>query len=263
MEDLKNLLIQTPSGETVRLKQVSLIDRQMTMPSIIRENQQYKRLVQFEYRGPWKMANRLKENILKTTHLPPGYKVESDTYDFMSEEETQQIYFILAISLFLVFLVTAGLFESLLHPFLILFTVPLSLSGVFLIFYLTGTNFDRSAYIGVILLGGIVVNDSILLVDHINLLKRKGAGIRDAVIKGTSERLRPILMTTFTTIGGLLPLVILSKESGDIWYSLALATIGGLVASTTMVLTVIAVLYMGFERLKIKSWEGLNAIKTN
>jgi HAE1 family hydrophobic/amphiphilic exporter-1 len=257
MEDLKNLLIQTPSGETVRLREVSVIEKQPTMPSIIRENQQYKRLVQYEYRGPWKMADRLKENIIKTTHLPPGYKVESDTYDFMSEEETSQIYFILAISLFLIFLVTAGLFESLIHPFLILFTVPLSLSGVFLIFFLTGTNIDRSAYIGVILLGGIVVNDSILLVDHINLLRRKGASIREAVIRGASERMRPILMTTFTTIGGLLPLVFLSKDSGDIWYSLALATIGGLMASTVLALTVIPAMYMTFEKIACSVRNGL------
>ena len=147
---------------------------------------------------------------------------------------------------------TAGLFESLLHPCLILFTVPLSLAGVFLIFYFTGTNFDRSAYIGVVLLGGIVVNDSILLVDHINLLRRRGMRSREAVLQGTSDRLRPILMTTFTTIGGLLPLVLLSRSNESIWYSLALATIGGLIASTLMVLTVIPVLYISFERFKIR-----------
>lgn len=224
------------------------------MNRIVRENQQYQRLVAFEYRGPPKLGNRLVETIIKTTHLPPGYKVEKATYFFLREEEKRQIYFILAISLFLVFLVTAGLFESLLHPFLILFTVPLSLASVFLIFYFTGTNFDRSAYIGVVLLGGIVVNDSILLVDHINLRRRRGMSIREAVLQGTCDRLRPILMTTFTTIGGLLPLVLLSRSNESIWYSLALATIGGLIASTLMVLTVIPVLYISFERMKMRVW---------
>ena len=254
MDDLKNLLIKTPSDETLRLREVARVERRKTMGQIIRENQQYQRIVSFEYRGPYKLGDRLVDTIVKTTHLPPGYSVERATYFFLKEEEKHQIYLVLGISLVLVFLVTAGLFESLLHPFLILFTVPLSLSGVFLIFYLTGSSFDRSAYIGVILLGGIVVNDSILLVDHINNLRRKGVKIIEAVISGTSDRLRPILMTTFTTIGGLLPLVFLSSGgSEDIWYSLSLATIGGLLASTTMVLTVIPALYVSFERLKIKT----------
>ncbi len=252
MEKLENLMIRTPAGETVRLRDISSIDRRRTMNRIIRENQQYQRQVSFEYRGPAKLGNHLVDTIVETTHLQPGYSVEKSTYLFLTEEEKQQIYFVLGISLFLVFLVTAGLFESLLHPFLILFTVPLSLAGVFLIFYVTGTNFDRSAYIGLVLLGGIVVNDSILLVDHINLLRKKGESIREAVLQGTCDRLRPILMTTFTTIGGLLPLVLLSRSNESIWYSLALATIGGLIASTLMVLTVIPVLYISFERVKMR-----------
>jgi len=261
MDDLKNLLIKTPSGETLRLKEVARIEKRKTMGQIVRENQQYQRMVSFEYRGPYKLGNRLVDAIIKTTHLPPGYSVERATYYFLKEEEKQQIYFVLGVSLFLVFLVTAGLFESILHPFLILFTVPLSLSGVFLIFYLTGSSFDRSAYIGVVLLGGIVVNDSILLVDHINRLRRKGVKIVEAVLSGASDRLRPILMTTFTTIGGLLPLVFLSSGgSEDIWYSLSLATIGGLIASTTMVLTVIPALYVSFERLKIRVRKKLQTI---
>ncbi len=218
----------------------------------MRENQQYMRYVGFEFRGPQKLCNRLIESIINTTHVPPGYSVDNGRSYRMSKKEKNEIFFILGISLLLVFLVTAGLFESILHPFLILLTVPFSLSGVFLIFYLTGTSFDRSAYIGVILLGGIVVNDSIILIDHINRLRREGLSIKEAVINGTSNRMRPILMTTFTTIGGLLPLVILGSESGDIWYALALATIGGLIASTVMVLTVIPVLYVTFEKISIK-----------
>ena len=259
MEDLENLLIKTQTGETVRLRDVSRIERRRTMNRIVRENQQYQRLVSFEYRGPPKLCERLMDTIIETTHLPPGYKVEKFTYFYLQEEEKRQIYFVLAVSLFLVFLVTAGLFESFLHPFLILFTVPLSLSGVFLIFYFTGTSFDRSAYIGLILLGGIVVNDSIILVDHINLLRKKGMNIREAIIQGTCDRLRPILMTTFTTIGGLLPLVLLSQSTKDIWYSLALATIGGLMASTLMVMTVIPALYISFERVKIRVRGGLRS----
>jgi len=252
MDDLQNLVIQSPKGELFRLHTVARIDKRATTPRIQRSNQQYERSVGFEYRGPMKLGQRLVDSVIETTHLPPGYSLESGYQWRMSEEEKEQIYVILAVSLFLVFLVTAGLFESLLHPFLILLTVPLSLAGVFLIFFLTNTAFDRSAYIGVVLLCGIVVNDSILLVDHINQLRRQGKGVMESVIQGTTERLRPILMTTFTTIGGLLPLILLSEGYGDIWYSLALATIGGLISSTLMVLTVIPVMYVSVERGKAK-----------
>lgn len=102
-----------------------------------------------------------------------------------------------------------------------------------------------------VLLGGIVVNDSILLVDRINRLRAEGSGVIEAVIQGTADRLRPILMTTFTTIGGLLPLILLSEGYGDIWYSLALATVGGLIGSTFMVLTVIPVLYVSVEKGRV------------
>jgi len=247
IDDLKNLLIPLATGESLRMSDVSYIDKQKTMGRIERKNQQYLRVLSFDFRGPWKLAQKLEKNILETTHLPPGYKIQKREYTWMTETEKSQIYYVMAISLFLVFLVTAGLFESFLHPLLILITVPLSLAGVFLIFYFTGTNFDRSAYIGVVLLAGIVVNDSILLVDHINLERKNGLGIIDAVIAGAADRMRPILMTTFTTIGGLLPLVLLN-EGQNMWYSLALATIGGLIASTTLVLTVIPALYVTFEK---------------
>jgi HAE1 family hydrophobic/amphiphilic exporter-1 len=252
MEDLENLEIHAPSGERVRLRDISSLERRKTPGRIVRRNQQYQRLVSFDFRGPYKLGNRVLKAVIGTTHVPPGYSVRQASYFFLQEEEKRQIFLILGISLFLVFLVTAGLFESLLHPFLILLTVPLSLAGVFLIFYATGTPFGESAYIGLALLGGIVVNDSILLVDQINRLRGRGMAVREAILKGASDRLRPILMTTFTTIGGLLPLVLLDRASESVWHHLALATIGGLLCSTVMVLTVIPALYGLMERWRRK-----------
>jgi len=252
IRELMKSTITSPDGEEIRISQVAELKQRKIMPEIVREDQQYMRLVGFEYRGPYKMGDRLLETIIKTTQVPPGFKLERDTYWFFSKEEKKQISLVLIVSLFLVFLVTAGLFESILHPFLILLTVPLSLVGVFFIFYLANSPFDRSAYIGVVLLGGIVVNDSILLVDHINALRRKGEDLFNAAILGARDRVRPILMTTFTTIGGLLPLVFLVKDKSDIWYSLALATIGGLFSSTLMVLTVIPALYITLEKVKAR-----------
>lgn len=249
LRDLKNLLISTSKGERVRLKDVAYISQREVIPRIVRENQQYQRIVSFEYRGPWKLGDKLVESIIKTTQLPPGYKMERGIFYFLREKERRQIYLVLTLSLFLVYMMTAALFESFLHPFVIILTVPLALIGVFLIFFFTDIPFDRSAYIGVILLGGIVVNNSIILVHHINSLRRRGLGVLDAVIRGSRDRLRPILMTTSTTVIGLLPLVLFTKEE-SIWYSLSLATIGGLLSSTTMVLTVIPCVYLVFEYLK-------------
>jgi len=250
VDDLRRLVLRSGGHEEIRLSDVAEISERKVLSRIVREDQQYQRWVTFEYRGPWKMGDRLVENVIRNTHLPPGYKLERPTFFFMQREEEQQVLAILALALLLVFMVTAALYESLLHPFVILLTVPLALIGVFWIFFLTGTPFDRSAYIGVILLGGIVVNNAIVLVDHINRLRQKGQAWRQAVIQGSVERVRPILMTTATTVFGLLPLVLFTESKAGLWYSLALATIGGLTVSSLLVLTATPALYAASEALQ-------------
>ncbi|MFQ5709269.1 MAG: efflux RND transporter permease subunit, partial [bacterium] len=209
----------------------------------------YLRGISFEYRGPWKFGDRLVESLLKNTHLPPGYTLRRTSFFFLTKEEKQQIYWVLAFALLLVFMVTAGLFESLVQPFTVMLTVPLALIGTFVIFYLTDTSFDRSAYIGVILLAGIVVNNTIILVHHINELRRDDFAVLDAVVQGAQDRARPILMTSATTILGLFPLVLFSHAEESIWYALSLVTIGGLLSSTLLVLGVIPAVYVLFVRL--------------
>jgi HAE1 family hydrophobic/amphiphilic exporter-1 len=149
-------------------------------------------------------------------------------------------------------MVTAALFESLRQPLVVLLTVPMALIGVFLLFYFTDASFSREAWIGLITMGGIVVNNAILLVDHVNQLRwRLGLSLRDATVRGTLERVRPILMTSCTTILGLLPLVVaVSGESADsnIWNALGFAIIGGLTSSMVLVLTVTPALYLLVER---------------
>jgi hypothetical protein len=141
---------------------------------------------------------------------------------------------------------TAALFESVRQPFTVLLTVPMALIGVFLIFRYSGAAFTREAYIGVIMMAGIVVNNAILLVDHVNHLRRaEGMALEAATIRGTLERVRPILMTSTTTIVGLLPLVLFSASANEnIWNALAYALIGGLASSTVLVLTVTPALYL-------------------
>jgi HAE1 family hydrophobic/amphiphilic exporter-1 len=247
---LQELLIPTPSGQAVRLAEVATLEERQVLSRIIRENQQYQRNVSYEFRGPTKLGDRTHEAVMKATLLPPGYKLEGRQEWRWSSEEKGQIYGVLAFSVVLIFMVTAALFESIRLPLCVLFTVPMALIGVFLTFYLAKATFTREAYIGVIMMGGIVVNNSILLVDHINQLRRKGGlALREAIVQGTIDRVRPILMTSATTVLGLMPLVLFSESAdANIWNALGYALIGGLTSSTFLVLTVTPALYLLFER---------------
>jgi hydrophobic/amphiphilic exporter-1 (mainly G- bacteria), HAE1 family len=148
--------------------------------------------------------------------------------------------------------VCAALFESVRQPICILLTVPMALIGVFLVFWVTRASFTREAYVGVIMMSGIVVNSAILLVDHVNQLRRyHGLSLEDALVRGSAERLRPIVMTTVTTVAGLLPLVVFSESAdANIWNALGYALIGGLTTSTFLVLLVTPALYLLFEQRK-------------
>ncbi len=247
--DLRDLLVPTPTGERVRLADVAEVGRRDVLSRIVREDQQYQRLVGWEFRGPRKLGDAIRDQVLDATDLPAGYSIERERDLFWTGEEQRQIYMILIFAVLLIYRVTAALFESLRAPFVVLLTLPLALIGVFLIFFYTGAAFTRSAYIGVIMMAGIVVNNSILLVYHIGEIRAAGAELKEAIIQGTLERVRPILMTALTTVMGLLPLILFSETiDATIWNALALATIGGLIASTMFVLTSIPVLYYLFER---------------
>lgn len=247
---LKDLLLPVPSGEMVRLGEVAELHERRILGRIIRENQQYQRLVSYEFRGPTKLGDRVKASVLNSTQLPPGFSIaEADSY-FWSAQEKQQIYGVIGFGIILIFMISAMLFESLRQPLCILLTVPMALIGVFLLFWITRASFTREAYIGVIMMSGLVVNSSILLIDHVNQLRRKhGMPLHDALVLGATERVRPILMTTATTVLGLLPLVLFSEAAdSNIWNALGFALIGGLTSSTVLVLTVTPALYLLFER---------------
>jgi HAE1 family hydrophobic/amphiphilic exporter-1 len=175
---------------------------------------------------------------------------------FGGEYEEQQeaftellLSFVLAIVL--VYMVMACLYESLRDPFIVMFSVPLAVIGVILMLFLTGTTFNMTSFIGCIMLGGIVVNNAILLVDHTNLLRRRdGMPMREAIEEAGRRRLRPILMTALTTIFGLLPLALGLGEGGEAQAPMARAVIGGLISSTLITLVFVPTIYSLFERRK-------------
>ena len=247
--ELRKTLILTPAGNPVRLGELVTVRPRDVLATIRREDQQYERTVAYEFRGPYKLGDLYHNTVIDMTSVPPGYTVKkADGWRWSTEEQTQ-IYMVLAISVFLVYMVTAALFESLLLPLCVLLTVPMALIGVFLVFFYTDAHFTREAYIGVIMMGGIVVNNAILLVDHVNRLRREQSlPLIPTILQGTLDRVRPILMTTTTTILGLLPLVLFSETANaNIWNALAYALIGGLASSTFLVLTATPALYLLFE----------------
>lgn len=246
----RGLSIPTPSGHAARLADLATVTERDVPGVIVRENQQYRRLVTYEFHGPAKLGDRIHESVMKSTLLPPGYSLEGRQEWRWADDEKVQIRAVLAFAIILVFMVTAALFESIRLPLCILITVPMALIGVFITFYLVGATFTREAYIGVIMMCGIVVNNSILLVDHINQLRRiEGLALESAIVRGALDRARPVLMTSATTILGLIPLVVLSESAdSNIWNALGYALIGGLTTSTILVLTVTPALYLLFER---------------
>ncbi len=247
---LQELLIMGPSGEGVRLADLARLAERQVLTSVVRENQQYRRMVCYEFRGPPKLGDRVRDAVVAATALPDGYRIEKEQEWRWSRGEERQIYAVLAIALALVFMVTAALFESVRQPFVVFLTVPMALIGVFLIFYFAEASFTREAYIGVIMMGGIVVNNAILLVDRVNQLRRgEGLALEAAIVEGTLQRVRPILMTSSTTVFGLLPLVLFSEYAdANIWNALGYAVIGGLASSAVLVLTVTPALYWLVER---------------
>jgi HAE1 family hydrophobic/amphiphilic exporter-1 len=191
---------------------------------------------------------------LKSLHFPPGYSWSYGSA-FSEENETQmEMLLNLVLALLLVYIVMAALFESFLHPFAIMFALPFAFAGVAWMCLLTGTPFNLMAQIGLLILVGIVVNNGIVLLHHVHQLREEGMPRPQALLKAGRDRLRPILMTTATTVLGLLPLALGGPHVGDIlYYPLARTVIGGLLVSTALTLVLVPVLYTLLE----DAWNGL------
>ncbi len=196
-----------------------------------------------------KVINKIKSN-LSGLEMPSGYKFEVVGEEAKRQETMSSMGFALILSIVLVYMVMASQFESLIHPFTILLTIPLAVIGAVWAFFLLGISLNMMAYIGIIMLGGIAVNDSIILVDAINQLKLRGKDLKTAIIEAGENRVRPIFMTSLTTILALLPLSLGFGESASLRAPLAIAVIAGLITSTLLTLVVIPCVYYMFDRKK-------------
>jgi HAE1 family hydrophobic/amphiphilic exporter-1 len=191
----------------------------------------------------YSVANRI-QSVIRDISTPPGYEIRLGQSFEEMQETRREIFFALALALLLIYMVMAALFESFRTPFVIMCSVPLALVGVVAALWLTGFAVSTAVYVGALALAGIVVSNAIVLVDHINQLRSQGHSFLRAVIRGTQDRLRPILITSVTAILGLLPLALERQEGYQLWSPLAWTVIGGLVSATFLTLFILPAVYV-------------------
>ncbi len=233
LDELKNIIITGNEGSIFKIKDVIDFEVRKVLSSINRENQQYVRYITFDYKGPYKYGNKFVKSSIANMNINEGYSLEKREFRFrFGEEEEINVWMILLYSIILIFMITASLFESLKRPLLIITSIPFAIIGTFVLFYFGDFNLDRGAYAGILLLIGLVVNNSIILIDHIG--QNKNTNNYNDLIRLASERLRPIFTTTLTTIAALIPLIIGTESS--FWKSLSLSVVGGVFLSALIVI---------------------------
>jgi HAE1 family hydrophobic/amphiphilic exporter-1 len=254
IEDLERLIVN-PGGEVpVRLKSVADFEVIASPSEIHRQDQQRVAKVTANLAGRdlESVVGEIEALLEEELELDPIYVMEMGGQNREMMMSFSSMRFALLLAVFLVYLVMASQFESFLHPFVILFTIPLSLVGAVLLLYVTGKPLSVLVFIGVIMLAGIVVNNAIVLIDYINTLRRGGLAKGEAIRRAASVRFRPILMTTATTVLGLVPMALGLGEGGEIRSPMAITVIGGLIVSTLLTLIVIPVVYSILERDGVK-----------
>jgi HAE1 family hydrophobic/amphiphilic exporter-1 len=242
--DLRNLQIQTPQGDWIPLSNLARIERFSGPTNILRINQERVTEVTADLSGmDLKNATSKTRAQLETINWPEGYRYEIGG----SAEDQQRSFYYLVIAFIiagiLTYMVMASQFESLVEPFIIILTIPLALTGVLFILWITSTSISVTSMVGLILLSGIVVNNGIVMIDYIKILQARDMSRHDAIVEGATRRLRPILMTAFTTILSMVPLALELGSGSETWSPMARTVIGGLAMSTLLMLFVVPCLY--------------------
>ena len=254
ISDIGDVLLSTPTGQVVPARNLLAVGREAGPVQIDRKNMERITRVNADIETSLSEAITAVQANLSQVRVPPDFAV-----GFGAEVEEQarafrQLLLVLVLAVLLVYAVMASQYESLRDPFIIMFSIPVAGIGIVLSLLVTGTAFNMQAFIGVIMLAGIVVSNAILLVDYINTLRRRdGMPLREAVEVGGRRRLRPILMTTFATSLGLVPMAIGLGEGGELQAPLARVVIGGLLTSTMVTLVLVPAVYTLFE----EGWAGL------
>lgn len=239
--------IMTVNGEQALSRYISL-DEKASLNEINRSNgERYISVIADTEGQDMGTINKEINKIIKDVELDQGYAIEVAGDMEEQQQAVQDLLLIFIISLFLVFVVMAIQFNSLKHPFIILFIIPLTITGVLIGLFVTQKELNVLSGIGVIMLVGIVLNNGILLIDRVRQLRNNGFAVNEALISAGKERIRPIFMTTLTTVGGMIPLALATGTSSDYQAPLAVVIISGLLFSTFITLILIPIVYLLFE----------------
>ncbi|PCI68022.1 MAG: acriflavin resistance protein [Gammaproteobacteria bacterium] len=253
LKDIGDLIINPTSEHPIPLSAVAELKLTQGPSEVMRIDQQRVVLVEGQIKsGSLSEAITEVNYLLKDVRLPYGINMQVGGQSEEMDRSFNSLLMALLLAIFLVYLVMASQFESLLHPFIILFSIPLALVGAVFALIVTNTELSVVVFLGLIMLAGIVVNNAIVLIDRINQLREEGQSKIDAIKAAAESRLRPIMMTTLTTTLGMLPLALGISEGTEIRAPMAITVIGGLLASTLLTLVVIPVMYSLFD---IKGFE--------
>ncbi len=251
--DLENILIYNNQGKAVRVKDVGTVVERFAPPTIERKDRSRVNTVSAIVSGvPMSEVIAQAQVEIDKIDMPSGFNIElSGTYEDQ-QESFADLTTLMVLIILLVYVVMAAQFESLKYPFLIMLSIPFAFSGVFIILAVTGSTLNMMSMIGIIMLIGIVVKNGIVLIDYISLNRERGMSIRRAVVHGGESRLRPVVMTTLTTILGMVPMAVSQGEGAELWRPMGIAVIGGLTVSTVLTLLLIPVLYCTVAGREVK-----------
>ncbi len=252
LEDVENITLYSNTGKALKLRDVATIVEDFASPTIERENRQRIITVKGALGAGVPLGEAVAEvnSVLADYEVPAGIDLELGGSIEDQGEAFSDIGLLLILIIVLVYIVMATQFESLAYPFIIMFTIPFAMSGVFIALWLTSTPLSLIALIGAIMLVGIVTKNGIVMVDYMNLLVERGTNLSDAVIQGGKSRLRPVLMTSFTTVLGMVPMAMGIGEGSEIWQPMGVSVVGGLVVSTILTLFIVPALYAMMEGRK-------------
>ncbi|MEJ2635975.1 MAG: efflux RND transporter permease subunit [Calditrichia bacterium] len=249
IERLKRLNVNATEDIPIPLQSVARIDVQEGPSEIRRINQQRSAVIMANISGRDLMAvSGDVYHTMQSLNMPSDFTFDITGQNKEMDVSLGSLRLALLLAIFMVYIVMASQFESFLHPFVILFTVPLALIGVALVLWTMGIPLNVMVFLGMIMLAGIVVNNAIVLVDYINQLRKRGLRKTEAIKQAGQARLRPILMTSLTTVLGLLPMALGLGDGAEIRTPMAITVIAGLISATLLTLVVIPTVYAIFEK---------------
>ncbi len=252
LEELRGAILQTSAGGNVRIGDVALVGEREVLSRISRQDQQYVRILSYEFRGPARLAQRTHQAFMRSISLPAGYSASDDLFGWAADDSARGLWLVFAVGLLLVVLAVAVVFDSVWATTMVFLGLPIALAGAAAAFWIAGVAFNREAAVGVVLVIGLAVHQVILIVDAA-LRRRRGQGramrplAAAAVVAACRDRARMIVLVTLTTLASLIPLAV-GTDPDQLFGAIALATVGGTLAGTLGALVFVPTLLLRFER---------------